>query len=279
MSTTRNNTRSTESKALRNREEVKASNQQRPVGAKVERSADVAPWVGDDNLIDGVSTPSVRENPSYSERFHDLPADDYSVDNPKGVDNSQARLNEAKANEPTGKAIPAAWCDALSSQKTVVAGYKATPEEGEHKVRLAKQGPLYPALVRAKNPLGCETVMVHEEYPKFFAATDKYAAFMVLLLEDQKTHKQWETSIKLSAVGTFQQNIANENAGRGVGLTLGELLDDLAKTEFRCWTLIDPEQIEKYKNRTFFSGEKYTQVYNAIQKKQEAAKKQQADKK
>jgi len=257
MSTTRNTTRSTESKALRNREEAKASNQQRPVGAKVERSSDVAPWIGDDNLIDGVSTPSVRENPTYAERFHDLPADDYSVDNRKGVDNSQAKLNEAKANEPAEKKIPAAWLAALSSQKTVVAGYRAIPEVGEHEVRIVS----------------------NEEYPKFFAATERYAAFMVLLLEDQKTRKQWETSVKLSAVATFQQNVANENAGRGVGMTLGELLDDLAKTEFRCWTLLDPEQVEKYRNRTFFSGEKYTQVYNAILKKQEAAKKQQADKK
>ena len=100
MATTRTNARTTENKVLFNREDTKASNQQRPVASRVERETKAGPCVGEGNLIDEVKTPSTRENPSYSERFHDRPADDYSVDNPKGIDHTQSRQQQKWETRP-----------------------------------------------------------------------------------------------------------------------------------------------------------------------------------
>ena len=244
MSKSNNTVRSTESKAIYTHAEEKASNQMRPVGKKVERSAETAPWVGDDCILDHAFVADMTE-----EAPNDM---QNRLRNEAGAEFIDREAEERKE----ASRIPAEWLSALTSTTTVVRGYMSTPREGEHKVRL----------------------VYNDEYPKFFASTERYKAFMVLLLEDVRTHKRWEASVKLEALDGFKQNVANENNGLGVGETAEELLTTLTKKDFRCWTLIDPEKVEKYQNRTFFSSAKYTQVYNAIQKKMETAKKREADK-
>jgi len=238
MATNKNITRGTENKAISNRKAETFTNSQPRMGAKVARSADTAPWIGDDVILDSAFVADMTE---------EAPSD------------MQSRLRAEADVDPVNrerevKRISTSWGSTLKSKKTVVTGYMATPDEGEHKVRtFVGDG--------------------RDDYPKFFDATDTYSAFMVLLLEDVKTHKRWEAAVKQSEVGRFQQDIADMNAGLGTNDTLEELLNRLTKQEFRVWTLIDPFKVEKYQNRTFFSAGQYTKVYNAIRKKMDAEKK------
>lgn len=238
MATTNNTRRSTENKALSNKKAETYTNNQPRMGAKTQRCAEAAPWIGEDTVLDSAFV--------Y----------DMTTEAPSDM---QSRLRAEADVDPVNrerevKRIPTSWGSALKSKKTVVTGYMATPDEGEHKVRtFVGDG--------------------RDDYPKFFDATDTYSAFMVLLLEDVKTHKRWEAAVKQSEVGRFQQDIADMNAGLGTNDTLEELLNRLTKHEFRVWTLIDPYKVEKYQNRTFFSAGQYTKVYNAIHKKMDEEKK------
>lgn len=241
MAKNTNTTRTTENRALSTRKDETFTNIQPRMGAKVDRS-DEAPWVGETCLLDHTFEP------------------DMSAEAPTDM---QSRLRIEAGYEPVKREeekIPDAWEEFLDSTACIVYGYYGTPEEGEHSVRHVE----------------VDSPNMYERRPFFYRGDVEKGRepAVTFCVEDVKTHIRWDVRVKMSEFKTFVQNVANENGGLGAGMTPRAFLTEIKRKKFRCWTLIDPEKLLQYQNRTFFSGSKYTQVYNAIQRKLEEAEKE-----
>lgn len=232
--------RTTENKALRNSTEVKASNQQQPVGKKVARNTTGSRVQSVTTLADDAFVPQSGQ-PELT---------------------MQEKLREEAGmpvNNPKSQQSTSVWDAFLDNMNNAVQGYTANPDDGEHTVIVAETPKFLDGLRRD--------------------GSKKCDPFMILTLRDQQTKKEWTTSLFMADVTQMMKDVSAENQNMLMGMSPRKALGCLEYAPFRVWTLNDPyAKNPDYHIRTFFSSKQYARVYAAIQTRIEAeAKKAKKD--